>query len=81
DAKAVGSCWCYLEVLEQDARAGDEGCCYLPAWEQDAKMVGCHKRLSVEGASEKGRAVGYVAFARDDRSRVDSGRRQQVSSS
>ncbi|RWW26297.1 hypothetical protein GW17_00009334 [Ensete ventricosum] len=31
---------CYLEVLEQDARAGDGGCCYLSAWEQDAKMVG-----------------------------------------
>ncbi|RZS02583.1 hypothetical protein BHM03_00032652, partial [Ensete ventricosum] len=40
DAKAVGSCRCYLEVLEQDARAGDGGCCYLRAWEQDAKMVG-----------------------------------------
>ncbi|RWV85956.1 hypothetical protein GW17_00052196, partial [Ensete ventricosum] len=36
----VGSCRCYLEVLEQDARAGDGGCCYLPTWEQDAKMVG-----------------------------------------
>ncbi|RWW29322.1 hypothetical protein GW17_00006151 [Ensete ventricosum] len=40
DAKAVGSCRCYLEVLEQDAKAGDGGCCYLPAWEQDVKMVG-----------------------------------------
>ncbi|RWV78873.1 hypothetical protein GW17_00060082, partial [Ensete ventricosum] len=43
DAKAVGSCRCYLEVLEQDARAGDGGCCCLPTWEQDAKMVGSNR--------------------------------------
>ncbi|RWW42771.1 hypothetical protein BHE74_00051648, partial [Ensete ventricosum] len=63
DAKAVGSCRCYLEVLEQDARAGDEGCCYLPAWEQDAKMVGNREEFNaavsdVLQLSEKGRVGG-----------------------
>ncbi|RWW41284.1 hypothetical protein BHE74_00053240, partial [Ensete ventricosum] len=73
DAKAVGSCRCYLEVLEQDARAGDGGCCYLLAWEQDAKMVGYHSYhldcdkmvlaldplFDVLQLSEKGRASGH----------------------